>query len=44
MFIWVAKFGAAYGVPTGIHVVVEYSLNGAGLHLGKTGSSVQTVS
>ena len=27
MFIWVAKFGAAYGVRTGIHVGVDVLVN-----------------
>src|SRR5215469_8968343 len=27
MFIWVAKFGAAYGVRTGIHVGVDVVVN-----------------
>src|SRR4029077_12834887 len=27
MFIWVAKFGAAYGVRTGIHVGVDVLIN-----------------
>src|SRR5262245_23679943 len=27
MFVWVAKFGAAYGVRTGIHVVVDVVVN-----------------
>src|SRR6201984_2007316 len=27
MFIWMAKFGAAYGVRTGIHVGVELLIN-----------------
>jgi C4-dicarboxylate transporter DctQ subunit len=27
LFIWMAKFGAAYGVRTGIHVGVDYAVN-----------------
>jgi C4-dicarboxylate transporter, DctQ subunit len=27
LFIWMAKFGAAYGVRTGIHVGVDYVVN-----------------
>ena len=27
MFIWMAKFGAAYGVRTGIHVGVDVLVN-----------------
>ena len=27
MFVWVAKFGAAYGVRTGIHVGVDVVVN-----------------
>ena len=27
MFIWMAKFGAAYGVRTGIHVGVDLLVN-----------------
>ncbi len=27
MFIWMAKFGAAYGVRTGIHVGVDVLIN-----------------
>src|SRR5882757_4273165 len=27
MFIWIAKFGAAYGVRTGIHVGVDVVVN-----------------
>ncbi len=27
MFIWMAKFGAAYGVRTGIHVGVDVFVN-----------------
>lgn len=30
LFIWMAKFGAAYGVRTGIHVGVDYVVNRAG--------------
>ena len=30
LFIWMAKFGAAYGVRTGIHVGVDYVVNKAG--------------
>jgi C4-dicarboxylate transporter DctQ subunit len=30
LFIWMAKFGAAYGVRTGIHVGVDYVVNAAG--------------
>lgn len=30
LFIWMAKFGAAYGVRTGIHVGVDYVVNQAG--------------
>jgi C4-dicarboxylate transporter DctQ subunit len=30
LFIWMAKFGAAYGVRTGIHVGVDYAVNRAG--------------
>lgn len=29
LFIWMAKFGAAYGVRTGIHVGVDYVVNKA---------------
>jgi C4-dicarboxylate transporter DctQ subunit len=29
MFIWMAKFGAAYGVRTGIHVGVDVLINRA---------------
>ena len=27
MFVWMAKFGAAYGVRTGIHVGVDVMIN-----------------
>ena len=27
MFVWMAKFGAAYGVRTGIHVGVDVLIN-----------------
>jgi len=30
LFIWMAKFGAAYGVRTGIHVGVDYVVNKSG--------------
>ena len=30
LFIWMAKFGAAYGVRTGIHVGVDYVVNSTG--------------
>ena len=30
LFIWMAKFGAAYGVRTGIHVGVDYVVDKAG--------------
>jgi C4-dicarboxylate transporter DctQ subunit len=30
LFIWMAKFGAAYGVRTGIHVGVDYVVEQAG--------------
>src|SRR5205814_577276 len=30
MFVWVAKFGAAYGVRTGIHVGVDVDSPGLG--------------
>lgn len=33
LFIWMAKFGAAYGVRTGIHVGVDYVVNRAGPRL-----------
>jgi C4-dicarboxylate transporter DctQ subunit len=33
LFIWMAKFGAAYGVRTGIHVGVDYVVNKAGAGL-----------
>jgi C4-dicarboxylate transporter DctQ subunit len=33
LFIWMAKFGAAYGVRTGIHVGVDYVVEKAGLGL-----------
>ena len=29
MFIWMAKFGAAYGVRTGIHIGVDFVVNAA---------------
>ncbi len=29
MFVWMAKFGAAYGVRTGIHVGVDVLINSA---------------
>src|SRR6202047_4707679 len=32
MFIWVAKFGAAYGVRTGIHVGVDVLVNRVPAH------------
>jgi len=35
LFIWMAKFGAAYGVRTGIHVGVDYVVNKAGPRLKK---------
>jgi C4-dicarboxylate transporter DctQ subunit len=30
LFIWMAKFGAAYGVRTGIHIGVDFVVNAAG--------------
>src|SRR5881227_3849279 len=27
MFVWMAKFGAAYGVRTGVHVGVDVAIN-----------------
>lgn len=33
MFIWMAKFGAAYGVRTGIHVGVDVFINNLGSKL-----------
>ena len=33
MFVWMAKFGAAYGVRTGIHVAVDVLINRIGLSL-----------
>ncbi len=32
MFVWMAKFGAAYGVRTGIHVGVDILINMSGSH------------
>ncbi len=29
LFIWMAKFGAAYGVRTGIHIGVDFVVNAA---------------
>ena len=33
LFIWMAKFGAAYGVRTGIHIGVDVMVNAAGPRL-----------
>ena len=35
MFVWMAKFGAAYGVRTGIHVGVDVLINRLPPHLRK---------
>jgi C4-dicarboxylate transporter DctQ subunit len=36
LFIWMAKFGAAYGVRTGIHIGVDFVVNAAGPSLKRT--------
>ncbi len=36
LFIWMAKFGAAYGVRTGIHIGVDFVVNAAGPSLRRT--------
>ncbi len=35
MFVWMAKFGAAYGVRTGIHVGVDVAINALPEHIRK---------
>jgi C4-dicarboxylate transporter DctQ subunit len=35
MFVWMAKFGAAYGVRTGIHVGVDVLINNLPPHIRK---------
>ena len=41
MFIWMAKFGAAYGVRTGIHVGVDVLVNHAAAAVAQAGHPVR---
>ena len=43
MFVWVAKFGAAYGVRTGIHVGVDVRGQPAQIAVAQRGRAVRAV-
>ena len=43
MFVWMAKFGAAYGVRTGIHVGVDVLVNQLQPDVSQAGRAVQPV-